>query len=286
MERKKKPTEQDVELLLTFLVDRNPSTVSLAKAQLKRLLEDHPHYRQVVERIREPEVAGEARLFLEEDRLERLLSDFRLLAAQGDALDLERGAYLLCTLAFPNLAERDIQDPLDQMATELDGLLDAEETSPTREVTLVRHFIFQEMGFRGNERNYYDPDNSFLNRVLERRVGIPISLSCVYILVSERLDLPVYGIGLPGHFIVAHASGPAPIFIDPFHGGRLLSRADCIELVRQRGIGFQDAFLSPTSPRHILARMMVNLMNVYSEQGATGRAQWLGRVAQILQEEP
>lgn len=283
MEPKPAPNEKDVELLVSFLVDPNEGTVSLAKEQLRGILTHYPSYKRLLESVGDPAIAQEARLFLEESRLQTLEESFAQLGRQGPALDLEEGLYRLATLAYPSLERATISSFLDHMAEEMERILDAEEPSPSQAIARLRHFIFDEMGFHGNQANYYDPDNTFINRVLERRLGIPITLSCVYLLVAWRLDFSAFGIGLPGHFIVGHQGVTGTVYLDPFQSGRVLTRGDCIELVRQRGIQFQEEFLAPTPNNQILARMVVNLMNIYSEQGSNERAQWLARLVPYLQ---
>lgn len=277
------PSERDVALLVTFLADSNEKTVHLAKEKLKQILRQNPSYRQLLESTGDPSVAQEARLFLEETRLEDLEDTFRKLGRQGESLDLEEGSFRLATLAYPNLERSNISTLLDDMAQDMEEILDAEEPSPSQSISLLRKYLFHELGFHGNQSNYYDPDNSYLNRVLERRLGIPISLCTVYLLVAWRLDFPAHGIGLPGHFIIGHEGPTGTVYVDPFHDGRILTRVDCIELVRQRGIRFQEEFLAPTPANQILARMVVNLMNIYTERGDVERAQWLARLVPLVQ---
>ncbi|HVO33573.1 MAG TPA: transglutaminase-like domain-containing protein [Elusimicrobiota bacterium] len=285
MKAKKRITERDVRLLMTFLADRGQRSAALAKLQLKSVLRQRPSYRKVLENADDPELAREARLFLEETRLEMLVDAFRALAAEGEDLNLERGAFLLATLAYPQLRPSQVSGALNRMAADIQARQPvAELPSDAEQAAVLRRYLFEQQGFVGNERQYYDPDNSFINRVLERRTGIPITLSCVYLFVAWRLGLPAHGVGLPGHFIVAHGRSPAVVYLDPFHGGRLLTRNDCVAIVRRRGVSFQDAFLERTSPRQILLRMILNLMNLYTEQGATARAQWLSGLLGLLQD--
>jgi regulator of sirC expression with transglutaminase-like and TPR domain len=106
--------------------------------------------------------------------------------------------------------------------------------------------------FTGDEQNFYDPENSYFNCVLDRRkIGNPISLSLLYLLLARRLRLPMAGIGLPGHFLCRFQSSRAEIYIDPFHGGRVLVKADCIKMVMQLQHRFDDSFLAPVSARRI-----------------------------------
>jgi regulator of sirC expression with transglutaminase-like and TPR domain len=145
--------------------------------------------------------------------------------------------------------------------------------APAEQVAHLNHFLFVERGFAGNNDDYYDPRNSFLNDVLDRRTGIPISLSLVYSEVAQRLDLPVYGVSFPGHFLVKYI-GEAEIIIDPFFG-TVIGTEECAQ--RLRGIYGEDAkldrrLLRPASAREILVRVLSNLKQVYVQQSDFPRA--------------
>jgi regulator of sirC expression with transglutaminase-like and TPR domain len=127
-------------------------------------------------------------------------------------------------------------------------------------------YLFHEMGFRGNTRRYYDPRNSYLNEVIDRRTGLPITLSMVAMSVAGQAGLEVVGLGLPGHFLTKAVSGGDFVLFDPFHGGRLLSPEECQQLVEQvtgRPFLLADEHLQATPPGLILARMLKNLKGVY-----------------------
>ena len=283
MALKRAPTEKDVQLLLTFLVDHSENTAALAKRQLREILLHYPDCRRFLENPPEPQLAHETKIFLEETRLESLELRLRELSRKREQLDLEAGVCLLASLVYPSLTHQEIRKTLDLMAEQVKDSIEAEKPTPSHAVGLLRRYLFEELGFHGNQENYYDPDNSFINRVLDRRIGIPISLSCVYLFVAWRLDMAAYGIGLPGHFIVGHHLAGGAAYLDPFNSGRLLARHDCMELVHQRGIRFQESHLDPTPNHQILARIMVNLVNVYTEQGQSARAQWLTRLVPVVQ---
>src|SRR3972149_8015700 len=101
------------------------------------------------------------------------------------------------------------------------------ELEPVRLIQEFHRPLFDEEGFRGNSEDHYDPKNSFLNEVIDRRKGIPITLSILYMEIAWRLDLPLVGVGLPGHFIVKHEAAEREILVDPFHQGARLSEEDC-----------------------------------------------------------
>ncbi|MFN4261666.1 MAG: SirB1 family protein [Gemmataceae bacterium] len=148
-------------------------------------------------------------------------------------------------------------------------------------------YLFHEMGFRGNVQNYYDPRNSYLNQVLDRRTGIPITLSVVTLAVAGRAGLPVVGVGLPGHFIVKAVTANEEVLFDPFHGGMVLTPEGCSHLVeRATGTPFQASAeqLSATPPGDIVVRMLSNLKNIYLKDGDYARAVRI--VERLLQLQP
>jgi regulator of sirC expression with transglutaminase-like and TPR domain len=127
-------------------------------------------------------------------------------------------------------------------------------------------YLFHDQGFRGNQKDYYDPRNSYINEVLDRRTGIPITLSLIAMAVGKRAGLEVIGVGLPGHFIAKAVSNGHEVLFDPFHGGRILTPADCEHIVRQvAGIPFEanSQTLSAVTPGVIVQRMLSNLKAVY-----------------------
>jgi regulator of sirC expression with transglutaminase-like and TPR domain len=196
------------------------------------------------------------------------------LAGAADARSLAEGALWIAAEAYPQLDVPHWLGRLDAL-----GRRAAERVTPDlaldRAVTAISRFLFEEEGFQGNTADYYDPRNSFLNDVLERRVGIPISLSVVYMAVASRAGLDAAGVGLPGHFVVRVERRGHHQLLDPFHGGRLLDRAACEALVRELRPGggpLDPRWLAPVSTRQVLVRMLNNLKGVYTTLGDWGRA--------------
>src|SRR6516225_6472232 len=143
-------------------------------------------------------------------------------------------------------------------------------------------YLFHDMGFRGNKQDYSDPRNSYLNQVLDRRSGIPISLSAVAIAVGARAGLEVVGVGLPGHFVAKAVAGRQEVLFDPFHGGRLLTPEQCERLVEQvTGMPFEATAANLEALRlgRMVQRMLTNLKSVYLRDGDFARA---ARVIQRL----
>jgi regulator of sirC expression with transglutaminase-like and TPR domain len=154
---------------------------------------------------------------------------------------------------------------LDEMAEMIEPALHRAESDEAMIKALNRCF-FKELKFSGNIKHYYHPHNSYLNKVLELRLGIPISLSVVYLEVGWRLGLPLWGINLPGHFIVGYGPETEAIYIDVFAEGRLLSELDCLSLTQGRIASPQQLktrYLKPTPKKRILLRMLLNLKQIY-----------------------
>jgi regulator of sirC expression with transglutaminase-like and TPR domain len=180
----------------------------------------------------------------------------------GEEFDLEQGAWLFVLTQYPLINVEAYQAVLDDYANELRGRL-AGSTDPQYILTVINHYLFGDLGFTGNEANYYDPENSYLNRVLDERTGNPINLSLLYILLARRLRLPIAGIGLPGHFICRYQSNAAELFLDPFNRGKFLTKADCVQYLISANCSLREDYLSPVSSRRFLLRVCSNLHQVY-----------------------
>ena len=201
-----------------------------------------------------------------------------LLKTSEHELDLEAGAFLIARTGDPEMETTPYRQRLDEMAAELRPLSSG---TPRQVVCHMNEYLFQTLRFRGNTQQYYDPNNSFLHRVLDDRVGIPISLSVVYLLLGQRLCVPVAGIGLPGHFLVRLRT--EPVFIDCFHQGTLLTDKDCARLLQNHGIEFDRRYLEPCSHAQILARMLRNLIAVHETRQETTEGRRFRRLLTALE---
>lgn len=230
----------------------------------------------------QPEMAARIARVLDDIRgetIERAFAD--LLGGDPDGIDLERGALLIARYAYPELDEDRCRRELDSLAQAAQQWIGSRKTGEDV-VRAFGRYLFTEQGFKGNPKNYYEADNSYLNRVLERRMGIPISLSTVYLLVGRRLGLPVHGIGMPGHFLVQYDSERFSVFIDCFNGGAFLTERDCARFLTQAGYGFHRHYLTKSSNRAILIRSLRNLIPIYHKQNDVVREARLARFLRIL----
>src|ERR1700680_4810600 len=198
----------------------------------------------------------------------------RLLQTPEKDLDLAEAALLIAAEEYPELRPAVYLNQIARMGTELKQRIHA-EVEPGRVVERANAYLFEEMHFKGNREEYYDPRNSFLNDVLERRVGIPITLAVLYVAVGERAGLPVRGVGMPGHFLVKYApAASGEIFIDAFNG-RTLTREECAKMLNEMDGGeveMRPALLEPSTKRQILSRILNNLKSLYLSRGDLPRA--------------
>jgi regulator of sirC expression with transglutaminase-like and TPR domain len=189
----------------------------------------------------------------------------RLSKLPDESIDLVRAALLIARTSYPHLDEASYHQYLNGLANRLKSSLNRAD-QPTEIIAKLNRILFDEEGFRGNRHHYFDPDNNFLNRVIDRKLGIPITLSLVYIEVGRLAGLNLHGIALPGHFIAAHYSKSERILLDPFNEAKIISEEECHTFAGNR-LGEKDDFnihnLSPAKPKEILVRILRNLKAIY-----------------------
>ncbi len=197
------------------------------------------------------------------------LSTFRAEVRGPNPPSLARAALLFAReIAYPDLQPSAYLTRLDSWAQAVQWRLSPADSALTR-LGRLTDFLFDEIGLRGNEDDYADPRNSYLNEVISRGLGLPISLSVIFLEIADRLGLPAYGIGLPGHFIVGVRLQSARQFLDPYHGGITVTLEEAERLVRATSgyTGpFQSEWLNPMPPQAILARMLFNLRGVHIQR--------------------
>ena len=190
--------------------------------------------------------------------------DFTMLAAR-EPIPLARGALLIAREEYPNLDVEAYLDKLSTLAREAELVVKVGDDT-IQKVQLLSHFLFEQKGFEGNREEYADPRNSFLNEVIDRRLGIPITLSVIYIEIGRRLGLNLYGVGFPTHFLVKAVDERGELIIDPFAEGAILTleeiRARLTQIYGQP-VEVSPAHLKPVGTRQILVRMLRNLKAVY-----------------------
>ena len=201
--------------------------------------------------------------------MDETLQRFRdAVAPERVKIDLAEAALLCAQDNYPDLDIRSQLESLEALAAKLRDRLPA-DFSVTHRLVALNPYLFRELGFSGKMDEYYDPRNSFLNDVLARKTGIPITLSIVYLEVGQRLGLKLKGVSFPGHFLVKVRVTGGELVLDPYAGGRSLSEEELRERLAQftdkdtaKELPLED-FLEPASPRQILARLLRNLKAIY-----------------------
>lgn len=269
--------------LIKLLADDHAEVVETARTKLTELgSQAVPHLEKAAESDPDPKVRVEARGVLERIRLSGVGLDWEAAASQPDArVDLEKGAFLLAKVCYPELDPAPYLKRLDEMAETVRPQVKAAE-KPLDRLKALNRFLFSDQKFRGNWDDYFDPQNSYLNRVLDRKLGIPISLSVLYLLIARRLRMPLKGVGIPGHFMVKYQDKEAELYIDTFNGGRFLSRAECIQFMVEAGYPYQPEFMEGVGPREILARMLRNLILIYVDRHEQTLGKTLTRFLDLL----
>jgi len=264
--------ERERSALISLLGDDDPSVYQAVRQKILSLGHDTQVWLRPFRLSSDPMLRRHALELIQ--HIDREIADSRFMAyclQSEEQLDLETGAWLLARTQYPEINPTAYRALLDDYAGELREWL-ALSNPQERLLTRINEFIFTQLSFTGNMENYYDPENSFLNRVLDRRTGNPISLSLVYILLTQRLGLPVCGIGLPGHSLCRYLSELEEVYVDTFNLGKLLTRADCMEHLARCHHGGREEYLKPMSERRMLARMCGNLEQIYLELKQTDDA--------------
>ena len=211
-------------------------------------------------------------------------ADNRFLAAclrRGEEFDLEAAIWALARTRYPGINVGAYEALLDSYARDLaDRLPTRGRAAPL--LAVINRYLFEYLGYSGNQEDYYEPENSYLNRVIDRRLGNPVSLCMIYLFLARRLRIPVSGIGLPGHFVCRYQSPKEEVYIDAFNAGRILSKADCIRYLVQVSYGYQEGCFAPASPRRILLRVCSNLHQVYHHRRDREETQRLQRYVVAL----
>jgi regulator of sirC expression with transglutaminase-like and TPR domain len=205
--------------------------------------------------------------------LKEIMMEFSL-ARQGfyteiqqseDQIDLARAALWIAKEEYAQLELEEYLNALDVMAQEVEERLPS-EPYPLRMIQTINHYLYEDLGFTGNQEDYYDPRNSYLNEVIDRRTGIPITLALLYLEIAKRIGFPMVGVGMPGHFLIRPIQPEMSVFVDPFHLGEVLFPEDCQNRLTQiygNTLSWQPDFLESTGNAQFLVRILTNLKFIY-----------------------
>ena len=201
----------------------------------------------------------------------------KLVRAPDSVFDMAECALIVAQHEYPDLDIQAYLQRLDQIADRLLQRLPSDAAKPHL-LSMLNHYLFRELGYAGNLDNYYDPRNSFLNDVIDRRVGIPITLSIFYMEIGRRIGVNLQGVSFPGHFLAICTTDQGVIVLDPFNKGASLSEADLRERLRQSGNQSSASetslatLLRPATAEEILIRLARNLKGIYVESSDLEKA--------------
>lgn len=264
--------------LLKLLTDEDPSIVETVRNQILSYGEEaiswlRP-YAFSEDSVLRRRVKGIIRI------LQRQAADIRFLSfclTHGRTMSLEDGIWALSQTRYPEISPLGYSALLDQFAADIRNALPSDRCGPEPVLATINEYLFGKLKLRGDSKNYYDPANSYLTQVLDRRKGNPISLSVIYLLVARRLQLPVIGIGMPAHFLCRYQSSSGVYYVDAFHKGKLLTKADCVKFLMHNGYGFKEEYLDPVTSSQIIYRVCSNLQQIYQKTAQVDEAVRLER---------
>jgi regulator of sirC expression with transglutaminase-like and TPR domain len=207
---------------------------------------------------------------------------------QSGAFDLLQGALIINRYQYPDLDEQALINQIEDIKREIwTGL--QYEMSSIEKIKLINHVFYHQYGFSGNTKNHHDPQNSYLNQVLENKKGNQISLAIIYATLAQKLDIPVYGVNLPQHFILGYIDEhnadmeySVLFYINAFNKGAIFGKHDVDQFLRQLNLEPQPGFYSPCSNTEIIRRVIRNLISAYEKLGTMDKVEELKQLQEIL----
>ena len=200
--------------------------------------------------------------------------------------DLLEGLLIINRYQYPNLDENNVILTISELKRNAWFQL-MYDMSPVEKVKLLNNVLFREFGLSGNTSNYHDPQNSFIHKVLESKKGNPISLSCLYSIIAQQLDIPIYGINLPKHFILAYMEDiehPPLFYINAFNRGQIMQHNDIHSFLKQLNLPSSDEYIMPCTNKAIIKRVLRNLITAYENIGNPQKKEEIDILLQIIED--
>lgn len=277
-------TASDIEALIHLLGDDDVWVKEHAREALRTAGDAAaPHLEIAAGASQEQAIRVESASVLEDIHVDEIERAWVALQAVEEGKALEEGAFLLERMVQPwKLGRQDAaREELGVLAA---GAREAVPQSAglTRQVFALRRYLNEACGFQGNVEDYYDPENTFFTSVIARRTGIPITLALVYLAIGRRIGVPLVGVGMPMHFLIGFRSTTAYRYIDPFYGGREVSRGECLLLLERAGFDPAEQYLRPAPVVSILERMARNLIVIYQNSAREPELRLARRFVTVL----
>ncbi|HQY20323.1 MAG TPA: transglutaminase-like domain-containing protein [Ignavibacteria bacterium] len=204
---------------------------------------------------------------------------------------LEKSIFLIASYGYPLVDMKKYEKITDEYVSEIkqrviNKFRKVEPDYPLDLLETINEYLFGELKFKGNKENFYDPDNSFINKVIDNKTGIPITLSVIYLIVAKKLNLPIYGINMPGHFLLKYENKNAEYYIDPFNEGIIISGSEAERFAKNIGIQKSDfdqiPYLNKSTDNEILLRILRNLLEIYRENKEELKVSQIEKLMNIL----
>jgi regulator of sirC expression with transglutaminase-like and TPR domain len=262
--------------LIALIDDPDPEVMAIVKARLAEFdTELIPLLESAWEQHQDPELQSRIEDAIHVIQYSDVRKQLRNWFLSG-ARDLLQGALIIASYRYPGLQAKALREQINILAAGLSTDISS-SLSPMEKVKAINHVLYDLHGFRGNKQNYHAPQNSYINEVLETRRGNPLSLSIIYTQIARSLSLPVFGVNLPEHFILAYLdeerfkqnglNAPVLFYINAFNRGAIFRSAEIELFVRQMNLEPHDEFFRPCSNEQIIMRMLHNLEIAYRKQG-------------------
>lgn len=215
---------------------------------------------------------------------ETIFEQFASVVEKGidDRESLEEALLVLCRFGNPTIRVDEYREKLNELSYGISRKI-SYTPSMSEKMQILLQYVFRELRFRGDSENYHHPDNAYLDRVIDRRKGLPIMLSVVVLSLAHRIGLPFYGVNMPIHFMLMYENPAHPVLIDPFDGGAIVTYNQCFYFLKKNGIEPRPEHLSRASELDILIRCIRNLMNSYAKEKDEKRIQDLRNLLQITE---
>ena len=208
---------------------------------------------------------------------------------QSGAFDLLQGILIVNRYQYPDLDEQKVINQVEAIKRDI-WIQMMHEASPAEQVKLINHVFYTIYGFSGNTANHQDPQNSYISQVLETKKGNQVSLAIIYSIIAQKLDIPIYGVNLPQHFILAYLDetlqsefeGGILFYINAFNKGFIFGRRDVDMFLKQLNLKFDKQFYEPCSNANIIKRVLRNLISAYEHSGSSEKVNELLELLRIM----
>ena len=261
-----KKLKKEMETIISLLDDTSPTVTNLAREKLLDMGDFiYPALVEAYIQNENLEIKKALHSILKEINYEKVESEILFFDFENEYIALENLSFKIARLEYPTLQIENYKNLLSHYSDNIRYSVTA-NSSKLELLQGINWYLFTVLGLNGDTAKYYDPQNSYLNRVLDRKKGIPVTLSVIYMLVAHRLGLDLSGIALPGHFVLTVSNTPGKYYIDVFNKGKIISSNDCKEIIKRAGVGFEEKYLQPVNSREIISRILRNLIYVYKRE--------------------